>query len=218
MSTRLRMRGISKRFGATVALRDVSFEAAAGSVVALVGENGAGKSTLMKVLSGAERPDAGTMELDGQPYRPRHPLDGRRAGVAMIYQELALAPHMSVVDNIWLGTEPPYRERRRRAAAALAELGHAELSLDARVGELAIAEQQMVELTRAVAADCRVLVLDEPTSTLTRPDVERLFRLIRRLKAGGRTVVYISHFLEEVWRWRIGWWCCGMARWWAMRR
>lgn len=198
MSVRLRMQGISKRFGATVALREVSFEAPAGTVVALVGENGAGKSTLMKVLSGAVRPDAGTMELDGQPYRPRHPLDGRRAGVAMIYQELALAPHLSVLDNIWLGNEPPYRERRRHAAAALAELGHAELSLDARVGELSVAEQQMVELARAVATDCRVLVLDEPTSTLTRPDVERLFGLIRRLKAGGRAVVYISHFLEEV--------------------
>ncbi len=152
----------------------------------------------MKILAGALAPDAGTMELDGQPYRPRHPHDARQAGVAMIYQELAIAPHLSVCDNIWLGCEPPRRERRPRAAAALAQLGHPDIPLEARAGDLSLAHQQMVEIARAVATGCRVLVLDEPTSSLTRPDVEKLFALIRRLKQQGHAVIYISHFLDEV--------------------
>ena len=195
---RLEMRGIQKRFGATVALGGVDLDVTGGEVLALVGENGAGKSTLMKVLSGAHQPDAGSMALDGQPYRPRHPHDARLAGVAMIYQELALAPHLTVAENIWLGMEPARREQRPRAAAALAQLGHPEISPDTRVADLPIAQRQIVEIARAIASGCRVLVLDEPTSSLAGADIERLFALIRKLKANGHAVIYISHFLEEV--------------------
>jgi ribose transport system ATP-binding protein len=198
------MRGVCKRFGATVALDGVDFAVTPGEVHALVGENGAGKSTLMKVLSGAVEADAGSMRLDGRPFRPRNPLEARRGGVAMIYQELSLAPHLSVMENITLGLEPTrmgliaWDRIRQQATAALAELEHAEIPPEVPVGRLSLAAQQLVEIGRAVAVGCRVLVLDEPTSSLTGADVKRLFRLIRRLKGRGHAVVYISHFLEEV--------------------
>ena len=198
------MAGVHKRFGATVALAGVDLEVSCGEVLALVGENGAGKSTLMKVLSGAHKPDRGAMWLDGQPYHPRHPLDARRAGVAMIYQELSLARHLSVMENILLGMEPTvgplldWPKIRRSAAEALATLGRPDISPDIPVGRLSVAQQQLVEIGRAVAVGCRVLVLDEPTSSLTQSDIARLFDLVRRLKASGHAIVYISHFLEEV--------------------
>jgi ribose transport system ATP-binding protein len=195
---------VHKRFGATVALAGVDLEVSAGEVLALVGENGAGKSTLMKVLSGAHAPDRGEMYLDGVPYRPRGPLDARRAGVAMIYQELSLARHLSVMENIVLGLEPtrgPLLDRgriRRTAQQALATLGRPDIPPDVPVGRLSVAEQQLVEIGRAVAIGSRVLVLDEPTSSLTQADIRRLFDLVRRLRKSGHAIVYISHFLEEV--------------------
>jgi len=198
------MEGVRKTFGATKALSGVDLAVNAGEVLALVGENGAGKSTLMKVLSGAHRPDDGRMWLDGQSYTPRDPLEARRSGVAMIYQELSLAPHLSVMENILLGMEPTrgpfvrWSHVRRRAGDALRALGRGEIPLDRPAGELPIASQQMVEIARAVAIGCRVLVLDEPTSSLTRPDIRHLFDLVRRLRAQGLAIVYISHFLEEV--------------------
>jgi ribose transport system ATP-binding protein len=201
---RLQMQGIRKRFGATVALDGVDIEVASGEVLALVGENGAGKSTLMKVLSGAHTADEGSMALDGEPYAPRSPLDARRRGVAMIYQELSLAPHLSVMENILLGTEPTrgpiidWKRMREKAAAGLAAAGRPDIPLNLPAGRLSIAEQQLVEVARAVAIGSRVLVLDEPTSSLARTDVEHLFALIRRLKAQGLAIVYVSHFLEEV--------------------
>jgi ribose transport system ATP-binding protein len=198
------MRGICKRFGATVALDDVGIEVAAGEVLALVGENGAGKSTLMKVLSGAVKPDAGQMWLDGVPYRPANPLEARRAGVAMIYQELSLAPHLSVEENIVLGMEPStvgvvrWKQVRRRAIEAIKEFDNPELTPQAQVRKLSVGSQQLVEIARALAIGCRVLVLDEPTSSLTQQDVQRLFEIIGRLKQQGKAIVYISHFIEEV--------------------
>ncbi|HHY84435.1 MAG TPA: sugar ABC transporter ATP-binding protein [Verrucomicrobia bacterium] len=204
MAARLEMRGVRRSFGATQALRGVDLSVAPGEVMALVGENGAGKSTLMKVLSGAIAPDAGRLLLDGAEYEPRNPLHARRCGVAMIYQELALAPHLSVTENILLGVEPvlgplvKWKEARARARAALREVGLESLSPDVPVRELSLARQQLVEIARAVALECRVLVLDEPTSSLTAQDVQKLFDLIRRLKARGISVIYISHFLEEV--------------------
>jgi len=201
---RLLMQGVRKRFGATVALDGVDLSVEAGQVHALVGENGAGKSTLMKILSGAHMPDEGRMWLDGLPYSPRNPLDARRAGVAMIYQELSLAGHLGAAENIVLGVEPCFgpivnwREIRRRAADALAQLGRTDIPLDIPVNRLSPAQQQLVEIARAVAIGCRVLVLDEPTSSLTRNDIERLFALVRRLRQQGHAIVYISHFLEEV--------------------
>jgi ribose transport system ATP-binding protein len=201
---RFAMRGVRKSFGATVALDGVDFSVAAGEVCALVGQNGAGKSTLMAILSGALKADAGSMVLDGVAYAPRGPLDARRAGVAMIYQELSLAPHLSVMENIMLGVEPArcgivQRARvREDATRALRDLGHHDISPDASVGSLSPAAQQLVEIARAIASGCRVLVLDEPTSSLSHDDVRRLFDLIARLKAHGHAIVYISHFIEEV--------------------
>jgi ribose transport system ATP-binding protein len=201
---RFEMRGIRKAFGATIALDGVDLAVAPGEICGLIGQNGAGKSTLMSVLAGALMPDAGEMSLDGQPYAPGSPIEGRRAGVAMIYQELSLAPHLSVMENILLGAEPTRygvldRPRMRdMARRALADLGHDDISPDAPVSTLSVASQQLVEIARALAVGCRVLVLDEPTSSLGRADVERLFALLRRLKAQGHGIVYISHFIEEV--------------------
>ena len=201
---RFDMRGVRKTFGATVALDGVNFAVCAGEVCALVGQNGAGKSTLMGILSGAIRPDAGEMRLDGAPYTPREPIDARRAGVAMIYQELSLAPHLSVMENIVLGVEPSrfgivQRDRvRATAIGALDELGRHDIPPQAAVSTLSPASQQLVEIARALATGCRVLVLDEPTSSLGHDDVRRLFELIRRLKQQGHAIVYISHFIEEV--------------------
>ena len=200
----LTVAGVRKNFGATQALKGVDLTLARGEVLALIGENGAGKSTLMKVLSGAHAADAGTMTLDGAPYRPTGPLDARALGVCMIYQELALAPHLSAMENILLGIEPTrgplinWREMRAIARRALDEVGLTALDPAALVGELSIAEQQLVEIARAVAAGCKVLVLDEPTSSLTQKDVSALFALVSRLKSKGVAVVYISHALEEV--------------------
>ncbi len=198
------MHGLVKRFGATLALDGVELGARAGEVLALVGENGAGKSTLMKVLAGALEPDAGRMELDGAPYAPRSPLDARERGVAMIHQELALAPHLSVAENVLLGAEPrrrglvDWRSLRERAHAALEQLGRGELDVRRRVSELAPAERQLVEIARAVAFDARVVVLDEPTSSLGREDVTRLGELLVRLRERGAAVIYISHVMEEI--------------------
>ena len=198
------MRGIEKRFDATIALAGVDLAVAPGEVCGLVGENGAGKSTLMAILSGALTPDAGEMRLDGQRYAPKDPMAARRAGVAMIYQELSLAPDLSVADNLLLGMEPArfglvsHATMRKVAVDALSELGRPDISPDRLAGDLSVADQQLVEIARGIAVGCRVLVLDEPTSTLGRGDVERLFALVRRLKANGHSIVYISHFIEEV--------------------
>lgn len=209
MSDLLSMTGISKRFGATQALNNVELSVPAGRVLALIGENGAGKSTLMKVLSGAHAPDSGTMLLSGQTYSPRGPNDARLAGVSMIYQELSLAPHLSVEDNIMLGQECRLagragfalldrRAQREKVRQALQLLGHPDLRPEVPVGELSIAVQQLVEIARALVSDSKVIVFDEPTSSLTKQDVEHLFSVIGKLRDAGLGVVYISHFLEEI--------------------
>ena len=203
---RLEMRGVCKRFGATVALAGVDLTVPAGEVHALVGENGAGKSTLMKVLSGALRPDAGQMWLDGRPFSPSDPLAARAAGVAMIYQELNLAPHLTVEQNVTLGIEQHtagliHRSAlRRRIAEILERLNRPDIRPDVPVRRLSPAERQLVEIARALMTDARVLVMDEPTSSLGLADIEQLFGVIERLRAGGVAIVYISHFLEEVQR------------------
>ncbi len=204
----LRMRAIRKRFGATVALDGVDLDVRRGKVHALIGENGAGKSTLMKILAGAIHADDGEIFLEGAPFRPESPADARRRGVAMIYQELTVAPHLSVAENVLLGMEirrrgfiPGIIDRRRereRVAKILEELRHEEISPDQPVGRLAISAQQLVEVGRALVADARVIIFDEPTSSLTKQDTARLFDVIRRLAKRGVAVVYISHFLEEV--------------------
>jgi ribose transport system ATP-binding protein len=201
---RLRINGIGKRFGATLALDGVDLAVRAGEVHALIGENGAGKSTLMNVLAGAVQPERGEMQLDGEPYAPASPLDARRRGIALIHQELSLCPHLSVAENILLGIEPSrfgrvdFAASRRRAAELLDEFGHAEIRPDAIVGRLSLALRQVVEICRALAANARIVLMDEPTSSFQREDTERVFALVRRLAARGVSVVYISHFLREV--------------------
>ena len=205
-SLALVMRGISKNFGATAALRQVDLELERGTVQALLGENGAGKSTLMKILSGAIQPDGGRMALEGAPYSPSNPLDGRRRGIAMIYQELNLAPHLSVEENLMLGRENHTWgflrrvEMRRRVREALELVQHPEIEPEVPVGELSLAARQVVEIARALMERARILVMDEPTSSLSLEDTERLFLIIRRLAAEGVSLIYISHFLEEVQR------------------
>src|SRR5213082_1127119 len=196
---RFEMRGIRKAFGATIALGGVDLSVASGEVCGLIGQNGAGKSTLMSILAGALKPDSGEMFIDGARYAPENPLEARRAGIAMIYQALSLAPHLSVMENILMGAEPmrfglvDRSKMRAMATRALADLGHDDISPDVPVGSLSVAAQQLVEIARALAVGCRVLVLDEPTSSLGRADVERLFDLLARLKAQGHAIVYISH-------------------------
>jgi ribose transport system ATP-binding protein len=200
----LEISGVARRFGATVALDGVNLSLCSGEVHALIGENGAGKSTLMNVLAGSVQPDRGEMRVSGAPYAPASPLEARRCGIALIHQELSLCPHLSVAENILLGIEPSRwgridrRESRRRALALLDQFGHAEIRPESVVGELSLAARQVVEICRALAADARILLMDEPTSCFQREDIERLFALVRRLAAGGIGVVYISHFLEEV--------------------
>jgi len=203
MTVALRLDGIVHRFGATVALAGASLEARAGEVHALLGENGAGKTTLLGILGGLLVPEAGTMEVDGARYAPRSPRDARDRGIALIHQELSLFPHLSVAENILMGAEPSRRglwdrpEARRRTREVLSGFGHPEIDPDAVVGRLPIGARQVVEICRAIAARARVLLMDEPTSSLPRGDVDRLFATIARLRAAGVAVVYISHFLEE---------------------
>ncbi len=198
------MRDVAKAFGASWALDGVSLELESGEVLALLGENGAGKSTLMKILSGAYRADSGSMTLGGEPYAPSGPRDALARGVAMIYQELTIAPHLTVEANIMLGQERTRaglirrKEHRAMVAEALATLDHPEMRLDAKAGSLSVGARQLIEVARALVSNAKVIVFDEPTSSLTGKDAARLFEVIDRLKARGLAIVYISHFLEEV--------------------
>lgn len=204
MTALLEIHDVAKRFGATTALDGVDLTLSAGEVHALIGENGAGKSTLMNILAGAVRADRGTMQVDGRPYAPSGPADARRRGVALIHQELCLCPHLSAAENMLLGLEPAHAgwvdrdATRKRTVALLEQFGRPTLRPEARVGDLPLAAQQVVEICRALAADARILLMDEPTSSLQREDVDRLFTLIRQLASRGIAIIYISHFLEEV--------------------
>jgi ribose transport system ATP-binding protein len=200
----LSLSDIRKSFGPTVALDGVTLDLRPGEVHALIGENGAGKSTLMNVLAGQLSPDRGRMELDGRPYTPVSALDARSHGIALIHQELALCNHLSVAENVLMGMENSrlgWLDRKtlnERTEKVLASFAHPEIRPDTIVGRLSIAAQQIVEICRAIAARARIILMDEPTSSLQRPDVERLFNLIRKLRGEGISIVYISHFLEEV--------------------
>jgi ribose transport system ATP-binding protein len=201
----LEMRGITKRFPGVVALQDVSLRLDRGEVLALCGENGAGKSTLMKVLGGAYPPDAGEIRVDGEPVRLPGVRDARSAGIALIHQELMLAPNLDVAGNIFLGNEgtrtlwsPLRRGRlRERAAPLLARVGLAHPPQTPLAG-LTVAERQMVEIAKALSQRARIIVMDEPTSSLTAGESERLFQIIHQLRAEGLGIVYISHRMEEV--------------------
>lgn len=200
----LRLNGIARRFGPTIALEGVNLEVRPGEVHALIGENGAGKSTLMKILAGELPADRGTMEVDGRPYHPRSPRDGRHAGIGLVHQELSLFPHLSVTENLLMGVEATRgvwldrRANRGRAAEMLGRLQRADIAPERRVSDLPLSSRQVVEIARLLAARARILLLDEPTSSLQQPDVERLFHLVRLLRDEGAAVIYISHFIEEV--------------------
>jgi ribose transport system ATP-binding protein len=200
----LQLEGITKSYPGVHALKGVSFDVHRGSIHALAGQNGAGKSTLVKILSGAEVPDAGTIRLGGERQRFREPLDAQHAGIHTIYQELSLVPSLSVAENIFLGQLPRRAgaavDWRRMQAEARDALDRVGFHLDVRrpVGSYSTAEQQAVELAKALHKDARVLLLDEPTSTLPLPDVDRLFTVLRSLSEQGVTLMYISHRMDEV--------------------
>ncbi len=201
----LAMRGIRKSFAAGEVLHGVDLSLLHGQIHALVGHNGAGKSTLMKVLGGVYRDYAGEILIEGTPVHPTSPRDAFRHGVAVIYQDFALVPDLTVAENIALGREPcgalrgtvDHAEIRRRSSREAEALG-IPLPLDAKVRTLGVADQQLTEIAKALARDARILVMDEPTARLSPTERERLFDTMRRLKASGVGVVYISHFLEEV--------------------
>lgn len=197
----LRMEGITKSFSGVSVLRGVDLDLRAGEVLALLGENGAGKSTLIKVLAGAHVPDAGTIAIEGRVTPMRSPIEARRAGVAVIYQEFNLVPGLTAAENIFLGQErgPWLRHgaERRRAAELFGRIGVA-IDPDMPCHCLSIAQQQVVEIAKALAADARILVLDEPSATLTPQEVERLFAVMRDLQAQGLGLIYISHRLVEI--------------------
>jgi len=200
----LNLRGIKKSFGPTIALDGVDLELRTGEVHALIGENGAGKSTLMNVIAGSLQPDQGTMQINGQPYAPSNPLDARTHGIALIHQELSLCPHLSVAENVLMGIESSrlgwlnHDNLITRTNEVLRTFQHADIRPEKRVGDLSVAARQIVEISRALAARARIILMDEPTSSLQREDVRHLFALIRKLSADGISVIYISHFLEEV--------------------
>jgi len=200
--TILRITDLHKSFGPVKALRGVELAIYPGEVHALIGENGAGKSTLMKTLSGVHQPDKGKMTLMGKIYRPTSPLDGRVAGISMIYQELNLAPHLSVEENITLGTELHkwgwLHSQKQTIRQILIELGQMDISPDDIVKSLSIGKQQIVEIGRALLTNAKIVVMDEPTSSLSAADTQALFQVISKLRDRGVAVIYISHFLEEV--------------------
>ena len=200
MNDLLSATGVTKAYGSVPVLKNVNFTVRPGEVHALVGENGAGKSTLIKILTGAQRPDAGTVTVLGQPV-PAEPRRVRRLGVSCVYQEFTLVPDMTVYDNIVLGRERGPLLRRRGSQAAIAErlraLG-ATCRPDALVRTLSVAEQQLVEIARALETDARVLILDEPTAALSVAEVDRLLALLRELRGRGLGIVYVSHRFDEV--------------------
>ncbi|MDF3042999.1 MAG: sugar transporter ATP-binding protein [Thermomicrobiales bacterium] len=197
------MEGIEKAFPGVVALDGASLRVAPGEVHAIIGQNGAGKSTLIKILNGAYRRDAGTIVLEGRPVDFHNPQEAQLAGVSTIYQEINLVPYRSVAENIFMGREPQRwglldRERMNRDAAAVLDRLGVHIDVRRSLGTLNIALQQMVAIARAISTDARIVIMDEPTSSLDDREVEVLFDVIRGLKARGIAVIYISHRLDEL--------------------
>lgn len=200
----LQLLGITKRFAGVTALREVDLELSEGEILALLGENGAGKSTLMKVLSGVHQPDEGTIRYRGEERRFAGPREAQRLGISIIYQEFSLVPYLPAYENVFYGQEKrtPWgtldrKTMKREASEVLKRLG-VEMDVARNVAQLSVAEQQFVEIAKALARDARILILDEPTATLTSQEAERLFEVMRALKESGVAMIFISHHLEEI--------------------
>ncbi|KKC35305.1 hypothetical protein WH87_17120 [Devosia epidermidihirudinis] len=199
----IEMRGISKAYPGVTALRNVDFELSRGEVRALLGKNGAGKSTLIKIMAGVETPDSGDIDVDGRKGALRSPAEGIKAGIATVHQELSIIPEMSVAENIFLGRWPrragsiDWNTLNAEAAAILAQLG---FNIDPRVSasQISVAQRQLVEIARAISKGAKVLILDEPTSSLVTQEVEVLLAVIQRLSAAGVGIIYISHRMDEI--------------------
>ncbi len=203
----LEIRGVSKSFGTVQVLKNINFDLCAGTVHAICGENGAGKSTLMKILSGVHPADAGEISLFGKPYHPQKPLDALAHGISMIYQELDLAEHLTILENIFLGCELTCcggmkldTAKMRSETQALIDENGFDLKADALVSELSVGQSQIVVLLKALHDNARILVMDEPTSALSEAEAEKLFDIIARLKQRGLAIIYITHRMEEIMR------------------
>jgi simple sugar transport system ATP-binding protein len=199
----LRAAGLGKRFGATVALDGAGLVLRAGEIHALMGQNGAGKSTLIKLVTGVEQPDAGTIELDGRAIAPASPLQAQREGISTVYQEVNLCPNLSVAENLYAGRYPrrfgliDWKQVREGARALLREL-HLDIDVDLPLSSYPVAVQQMVAIARALGVSAKVLVLDEPTSSLDEGEVRELFAVMRRLRERGMAILFVTHFLDQV--------------------
>jgi ribose transport system ATP-binding protein len=199
----LELVGISKSFGGVHALRNVDFTLRAGQIHGLVGENGAGKSTMMKIIAGVYPDFEGTIRLDGKEVRFRSSRDALNAGIGMVHQELSIVPDLSVAENVFLGSQPTragvidWQRMVREARSHLSGLG-IDVDPRARIGSLSIGLQQLIEIARVLFSGARIIILDEPTSALSPPEVERLFQLLRRLRGTGKSFIFISHFLDDI--------------------
>src|SRR5688572_21793624 len=200
----LRAEGLSKAYAGVQALNNVSLDVRAGEVHAIVGENGAGKSTLIRILTGAIQPDSGTLTIEGAPLAGHGPLAARDRGIAVVYQQPTLFPHLTVTENLALGLERGSHWRRvdwagrRRIAQSLLARAGAQIDPDRPASELSMAEQQLVEIARALGSDARIVIMDEPTAALPAHDVARLLASVREMQARGAGVLYITHRLDEV--------------------
>src|SRR6204780_3410648 len=201
----LRMSLIGKRFPGVQALDDAGLEVLPGEIHALLGENGAGKSTLIKILSGAQQPDSGTIEFAGQKVTMTSPHDAQRPGIVTIYQEFTLAPNMTIAENVFIGREPGSKlfvswRRLAQETKAIAERIGLKRNPMTVVRDLSVAEQQLVEIARALSMQSRLIIMDEPTAALSETEVANLVRIVRALKAEGLSIIFVTHRLDEVFR------------------
>ncbi len=206
MENILEIKNVKKSFPGVLALNNVSFNVKKGEVHALVGENGAGKSTLMKILSGVYTPDEGHLFYKGSEVHFKRPSDAQAIGISIIHQEFSLIPHLSAVDNIYLGREVKKpnglldKKKMKKSSMEVLSRLNANIDVDKPISRLSVANQQFIEIAKAIAIDTDVLIFDEPTASLTGKEIEKLFELINRLKSEGVTIIYISHHLEELFR------------------
>lgn len=204
MAKILEVKNITKTYPGVVALDNVSFDVEKGEILALIGENGAGKSTVIKTIAGAIVPDSGTITIDGQTFEKLNPSIAKEAGIGVVYQELNLVPSLSIMENIFLGDRvgdskvmPNFSEMKQRAEEIMAELG-VKIDVNTQVQMLSTAQMQVVEIAKAVVKKCKVLIMDEPSASIPMAEVQNMFRIVRRLKEKGVSVIYISHRLEEL--------------------